>query len=120
MPHLNDATGVLIVALTLSIAGLAQKTSSPPASRTEVPAMKPAELDRLLGPIALYPDALLGQILLCAGNPGRVATLDEWLRSHATLKGTALQDAAKAAGFAESFVAIVLFPDVVASMTITC
>ena len=116
MPHLNDATGVLIVALTLSSAGLAQKTGSPPASRTEVPAMKPAEVDRLLGPIALYPDALLGQILLCAGNPGRVATLDEWLRSHATLKGTALQDAAKAAGFAESFVAIVLFPDVVASM----
>ena len=80
------------------------------------PAQKPEDLDRLLGPIALYPDALLGQILLCASKPAKVGALSEWLRSHDTLKGTDLQDAAKAAGFDESFVAIVLFPDVVHKM----
>ena len=77
---------------------------------------KPEELDRLLGPIALYPDALLGQMLLCASKPAKVGAMSEWLRSHETLKGTDLQDAAKAAGFDESFVAIVLFPDVVHTM----
>ncbi len=89
-----------------------QQTGGKPA----LPASSPEELDRLLAPIALYPDALLGQMLLCASNPGAVGALSEWLRSHDTLKGTELQDAAKASGFEESYVAIVLFPDVVNKM----
>ena len=73
-------------------------------------------LDRLLAPIALYPDQLLAQMLLCASNPGKVAALSEWLASHPNEKGTALQDAATKAGFDQSFVALVLFPDVVNDM----
>ena len=34
-----------------------------------------AALDQLLAPIALYPDALLAQMLLSASNPGKVAAL---------------------------------------------
>jgi hypothetical protein len=79
------------------------------------PAPPAEELDKLLAPIALYPDALLGQMLLCATNPGRVGALAEWLSSQQA-KGTALQDAAKASGFDESFVALVVFPDVVLKM----
>ena len=75
-----------------------------------------SDLDQLFAPIALYPDALLAQILLCASNPAKVGALSEWLRSQPTLKGTELQDAAKASGFEASFVAIVLFPDVVDKM----
>lgn len=78
--------------------------------------LKPETLDKLLAPIALYPDALLGQMLLCASNPAKVGALSEWLRSQEKLTGTALQDAARASGFDESFVAIVLFPDVVNAM----
>ncbi len=73
-------------------------------------------LDKLLAPIALYPDQLLAQMLLCASNPGKVAALSEWLASHPDEKGTALQDAATKAGFDQSFVALVLFPDVVNDM----
>jgi hypothetical protein len=80
-------------------------------------AVPPAgELDKLLAPVALYPDQLLAQILLCASNPGKVAALDEWLRSHESLKGTGLQDAAAQSGFEDSFVALALFPDVVSMM----
>jgi hypothetical protein len=75
----------------------------------------PSDIDQLLAPIALYPDALLGQILLCSTNPAKVGALNEWLATQ-TVKGTALQDAAKASGFSESFVALVLFPDVVRKM----
>jgi hypothetical protein len=98
--------------------GPAQKETGTQASgaKTAKPPPKPEELDRLLAPIALYPDALLGQMLLCAANPGRIGALSEWLRSQETLKGSALQDAAKAAGFEESFVAIALFPQVVNTM----
>jgi hypothetical protein len=85
----------------------APKTSKPPG---------PEELDRLLAPVALYPDQLLAQMLLCATNPGKVAALGEWLASHPNEKGTALQDAATKAGFEPSFVALVLFPDVVNTM----
>jgi hypothetical protein len=54
-------------------------------------------------------------MLLCASNPGKVAALGEWLASQ-TLKGTELQDAATKSGFEPSFVALVLFPQVVDAM----
>ena len=81
------------------------KTTASPPSTTD--------LDRLLAPVALYPDALLGQMLLCAVNGGRVGALREWMQSHATLTGSELQDAARQTGFEESFVALAVFPDVV-------
>jgi hypothetical protein len=70
----------------------------------------------MLAPIALYPDALLAQMLLCATSPAKLGALAEWLASQSHLKGTALQDAAKTSGFDESFVAIAIFPDVVNRM----
>jgi hypothetical protein len=53
--------------------------------------------------------------LMCTSDPGKVGALDEWLRSQ-SLSGSALQDAATAAGFEPSFVALTIFPDVVAYM----
>jgi hypothetical protein len=89
-----------------------QTTKKAPAK----PAPKPEELDRLFAPVALYPDPLLAQMLMSAENPGKVAALNEWLASQ-KLKGTELQDAATKSGFGPSYVALVLFPDVVARMT---
>jgi hypothetical protein len=74
------------------------------------------DLDRLLGPIALYPDQLLAQILLSASDPKKVVELYDWLRINDTLKASALQDAAVKAGYEPSFVALVLFPQVVQQM----
>ena len=73
-------------------------------------------LDQLLAPIALYPDPLLAQMLMSATNPSKVTELDKWLKSNTKLKGTQLQDAAVKAGFDASFVALVLFPQVVSRM----
>ena len=102
----------LIVGVTVTgllIGGFAaQGTNAAPSA---------AELDKLLAPIALYPDQLLAQMLLCAAKPAKVAALSEWLASHQSQKGTELQDAATKAGFEPSFVALALFPDVVDSMT---
>jgi hypothetical protein len=71
-----------------------------------------AELDKLMAPVALYPDQLLGPMLVAAGNPGKVGTLSEWMRSQRAT-GSDLQAAASSAGFDDSYVALVLFPDVV-------
>ncbi len=90
------------------------QTGQKPAASSAAPSAE--TLDRLLAPIALYPDQLLAQILLCAANPGKLAALQEWMASHQGVKGTELQDAAMKSGFETSFVALVLFPDVVAAM----
>jgi hypothetical protein len=79
-------------------------------------AQPPGTLDQLLAPIALYPDQLLAQILMSAAEPAKVTELDSWLKVNQKLKGTQLQDAAVKAGFEPSFVALVLFPQVVAKM----
>ena len=68
--------------------------------------------------MALYPDQLLAQILMCASDPAKVVELNAWLKKNATLKGTPLQDAAVKAGFEPSFVALVLFPDIVNMMAV--
>src|SRR3954471_12673936 len=62
-------------------------------------AATPEEIDRLLAPIALYPDQLLGQMLICAQNPGNVDALNLWMAKNPTLKGSELQDAVANQGF---------------------
>ena len=73
-------------------------------------------LDQLLAPIALYPDSLLAQMLMSATDPSKITELDKWLKANQKLKGTPLQDAAVKAGFDASFVALAIFPEVVARM----
>ena len=79
-------------------------------------AQPPGSLDELLAPVALYPDALLAQILQCAQDPAKVTELDQWLKANSNLKGTQLQDAALKAGFEPSFITMVVFPTVVTKM----
>jgi Protein of unknown function (DUF3300) len=75
-----------------------------------------AALDQMMGPIALYPDPLLAQMLMSATDPAKVTELDSWLKANQKLKGTQLQDAAVRAGFDASYVALVIFPQVVTYM----
>src|SRR6476661_5358749 len=113
-----------VVALTLISQGAAgwhgpPTGALPPAAASQTAgaaAHAPAALDQLLAPIALYPDALLSEMLLCATNPGMVGALGEWLQSNGGLAGSERQDAAHAAGFEPSFVALTVFPDVVGYM----
>jgi Protein of unknown function (DUF3300) len=107
---------VFAVAAMLSLLSVGWTPSEAPAAYaqpTAAGAVTPADLDRLLAPIALYPDALLSQILLCSENAGRVGALSEWMQSQPMLNGSELQDAARSAGFEDSFVALSVFPDVV-------
>ena len=89
------------------------KASAPAATAAAAPKMAPEVLDKLLAPIALYPDQLLAQVLLCAETPAKVQELSGWLIKNQELKGTELQDAAQKQGFEPSFVVLALFPQVV-------
>lgn len=74
------------------------------------------ELDQLLAPIALYPDALLAQITTASTNPQEILDVDNWLQQNAGLTGSALTDAAERQGFDAAFIALVNFPDVLGMM----
>ncbi len=73
-------------------------------------------MDKLLAPIALYPDALLAQVLACASSPQQVTDANKWLQQNSQLQGSDLQEAAEKAGFDAAFIALVLFPDVLKLM----
>jgi hypothetical protein len=76
----------------------------------------PEELDQLLAPVALYPDALLAQITTACTDPQEILDVDNWLQQNSSLSGTALTDAAQSAGFDPAFIALVNFPQVVTMM----
>src|SRR5262245_42757504 len=96
------------VAVTLVIVTMAGPRSAT-ATGAGQSAPSAAELDRLLAPIALYPDQLLAQMLQCAMDPAGVTSLNKFLKENQVLKGTDLQDAAVRSMFEPSFVAMALF-----------
>src|SRR5271165_3893823 len=95
------------VGLVLCCAAFATAAAQTPAPNPQLPPM-----DQLLAPVALYPDALLAQVLTCATSPGQVTEMNTWLQQNKQLQGTELQDAAQQRGYDASFVALALFPDV--------
>jgi len=76
----------------------------------------PEELDQLLAPVALYPDALLSQITTASTNPQEILDVNAWLQANPGLAGTALTDAAEKQGFDPAFIALVNFPQVLDMM----
>src|SRR5262245_38720612 len=74
-------SGLLVIA---ALAGLPVSQPARAAQQAAAAAKKPAaapsadQLDKVLAPIALYPDQLLAQILQCAGDPAKVQELNAW------------------------------------------
>ena len=84
--------GVGVGALLVAGLSMPPGVSTASGGSAEPQAVKPPDgLDQLLAPIALYPDTLLAQILLCAAKPAKVAALNEWMAANPTLKGSDLQ-----------------------------
>jgi hypothetical protein len=102
---------VLCVILAAVISGGVPAAAQAPAPRPQL-----APLEQLLAPVALYPDALLAQVLTSATSPGQVTDMSKWLEQNRQLRGTELQDAAQQRGYDASFVALALFPDVLNMM----
>jgi hypothetical protein len=107
--------------------GYQRVTPAPPAQKPATGAAKPsaapakpsasdAALDTLTGPIALYPDALVSQVLEASKDVAAVQKFAGWLKTNSALKGTELQDAAQKAGFAAPYIALAPFPQVVQMM----
>ncbi len=73
----------------------------------------PEALEDLLAPIALYPDVVLGQVLVAATNPQEVLDAGNWLLENQKLEGRALDQAARAIGFTPPIRGLIQSPEVV-------
>ncbi|WP_305046053.1 DUF3300 domain-containing protein [Geoalkalibacter sp.] len=87
----------------------AYEDSSAPYSR--------AELAQLLAPIALYPDALLAQVLMASTYPIEVIEAERWVRMNPGLRDAALDAALLDKPWDPSVKALCHFPTVLALMS---
>ena len=70
------------------------------------------QLDSLVAPIALYPDALVAQVLAAATLPDQVAFAEDWLQQNSNLTGSALTQAVNQQSWDPSVKALTQFPSV--------
>ena len=85
------------------------------SSSTEAPAVAlqtADQLDSLVAPIALYPDALVAQVLAAATLPDQVAYAEDWLQQNGNLNGSALTQAVNQQSWDPSVKALTQFPSV--------
>jgi hypothetical protein len=75
------------------------------------------QLDQMMAPIALYPDSLLGQILMASTYPLEVVMADRWVKQNRDLKGDQLNGAIDNQIWDASVKALAPFPDVLSMMS---
>jgi len=80
-------------------------------------AIKQEELDQLLAPIALYPDALVAQILMASTYPLEIVQADRFAQQNKNLKGDALTKALEQQTWDPSVKSLVNFPQVLTMMS---
>jgi hypothetical protein len=97
-------------------AGGQQGGSAPPGYSGQGAPLTANDLQQLVAPIALYPDALVAQVLGAATFPDQVAYANDWLQQNNNLSGSALMQAVNQMQWDPSVKALSQFPSVVADM----
>ncbi len=87
-----------------------------PARAAELPPFTAAELDQMLASIALFPDALLSQVLMASTYPSDVAQAADWAYAHRHLEGDAAVKAVQDKPWDPSVQSLVAFPQVLAML----
>ncbi len=102
-------------ALSIASDGLIQTSLVVPAAHAQSAQqsnnLSMAQLQSLVAPIALYPDALLSQMLMAATYPLEVAEADNWLKNNSRLSKSQLEDALKNQTWDNSVKSLVSFPN---------
>ncbi len=99
--------------MTLSPQALAQDNSDPEPSEK----FSREELAQMLAPIALYPDALLSQVLMASTYPIEIIEADRWIKKNPALKDEALDTALLDKDWDPSVKATCHFPSILALMS---
>jgi hypothetical protein len=113
--------GALLGCMLLAVPADAQAPPPPPPGgppAAGTPIYSDAQLEQLLAPVALYPDDLLGQILMAATYPLEVVQADRWMQdsAHSSLRGTALAQALQEQPWDASVKSLTAYPQILAWM----
>jgi len=84
----------------------AQTTSEPPQAAQQ----SQGQLQQLVAPIALYPDALVAQILPAASYPEQIVEAAKWIDTRKGVQGDQLAKEVDAQPWDESVKALTQFP----------
>ena len=110
----------LLLAWTLTAASIATESFASPAqvsTAAQTGAPSSERLEQLLAPIALYPDALVAQILAGATYPTQIVEADRWMGQNSNLQGEDLAKAVDKQPWDESVKALTQFPAVLDNMS---
>src|SRR4051794_25458859 len=104
-----------VVALICTPGGMQARAQEPaPAAAPAAPdaaaqPFKPEELEALVAPIALYPDAVLSQTLMASTYPLEVVQAARWVKANPSVKGEAAVKAVESQTWDVSVKSLVAF-----------
>src|SRR5262245_10325259 len=108
-----------IVVLVASLPVFAQDQQGQPQPQQQQPhqqALTQQQVQQLVAPVALYPDALLAQVLTASTYPLEVTMAARWSEKNPNLKGTALEEATQKEPWDPSVKGLTSVPQVLAMM----
>jgi hypothetical protein len=101
--------------LLVPFVAMAQGQNPAPAENQQL--LKSEELDALIAPIALYPDALLAEVLMASTYPLEVVQADRWATENKKLKGEELKTTVSKQAWDDSVKSLVATPSVLTMMS---
>jgi hypothetical protein len=107
---------VLIAAVATPMAATGVHAQAQPAAQAPQRVFTQAELDQMLAPVALYPDALLSQVLMASTYPIEVVEAARWTRANPGLTGDAAVRAVENEDWDPSVKSLVAFPQLLQRM----
>lgn len=113
-----------LIAVALLLAPFHQSTwavqaggASPPTPSVAGSSIPKEEIDQLVAPIALYPDALVSQILMASTYPLEIVQADRWVKANPGVTGDALAKALNEQTWDASVKSLTGFTDVLSMMS---
>jgi hypothetical protein len=122
MVRLASVLLVLVIMVAGAVGAAAQQPATPaspapPPSQPDQALLKPEQLEALVAPIALYPDALLANMLAAATYPLELVEADRWVKEKKDLKGDALKVEVDRKSWDDSVKALTATPSVLDMMS---
>lgn len=114
---LSSALSCLLILATVPLTARGQQPGPPSGYAGQGAPLSPDELQQLVAPIALYPDALVAQIVGGATFPDQIAAANNFLELNKNLSGATLMQAVDAQTWDPSVKALTQFPSVISNLS---
>lgn len=127
---MKHCTPTFIIAALLAVSSIgvgrlaAQESAAPPEQQappdqSQVPyaPLSEPQLERLVAPVALYPDSLVAQVLAASTFPSQIVDAEAWVKAHPGLSPADLGKQVDQQPWDASVKSLVQFPDVLANLS---